>query len=438
MKRELKLIGILFSGFFLMGASGVAKAETLSEAVAYMIKAHPDVRSQSYSRLATEQEVLQAKAGYLPTIDFTAGAGVNRQHEPRFDTAWPNTAVISVRQNVFRFFGTQSEVERQEARVRSKALLLHGSIESLALLGSKAYLNVLRNMQLYELAKENLINHQRIYDQVKLRSESGVDKRADFDQVAGRMALAQSNVVAAYANLIDARTDYQAVIGHVPGQLVVPEPVDSAIPVNMEEAEKVAVENNATIQSAKADLDARNAQHRTAKSQLYPSIDVALDYKWQKDIDNVAGRREGFQAMGYITFNIFNGGWNKARLSQTSYEITEAEEIMNNSKRQTIQSIRLSYEAQRAFKDRVAYLEEYVKSAKLTSDSFNAQWSIGRRTMFDLLDSQAEYINAKASLVNAKMDKQYSDYRVLSGLTKLIPYLGLSLPDQARIEKAAQ
>jgi adhesin transport system outer membrane protein len=420
----------------LMTGTSVAQAETLQDAVTFMLKSNPDIRAHYYNRMAREKEVRQAKAGYLPTIDVSVAAGLDRQHEPFFDTSWPASAQVSVRQNVFRFFGTQSEVERQEARVRSQAHLLNGTAENNALLASKAYLNVLRYQELSELAQENLTNHQRIFDQVKLRSESGFDRRADSDQVMGRVSLAHSNVVAAQTNLSDARTDYQAVIGHLPGNLTIPAPAGSALPKTMEEAEQLAVQNNPALKSSKADLEARYAQHETAKSQLYPSLDVALDYRWLKDIENIPGRREGFLAMATVSFNILNGGWNKARLGQTNLEIYEAQEISENTKRQTIQSIRLSWEANKSAAERIAFLEEYVKAGGQTADAFSAQWNIGRRTMFDLLDTQAEHINAKASLVNAKYDKMYSEYRILNGMSQLIPFLGLQLPDQSLVVTA--
>jgi len=431
MTQSRKFLAVLAVGLFISGG-GVSEAETLQEAVKFMLQSNPDVRSQSYNRMARDKEVRQAKAGYLPTIDVSVAAGIDRQHEPSFNTSWPATTTLSVRQNVFRFFGTQSEVERQEARVRSQAYLLHGTAENKALLTTKTYLDVLRNKELLDLAQENLTNHRRILDQVKLRSESGVDRRADFDQVMGRAALAQSNVVAAQTNLSDSATDYQAVVGHLPGDLAKPDPVSTLLPTTQEEAEQAAIKSNPALKSAKADLDARYAQHEAAKSQLYPTLDVALDYKWKKDVD-VSGRREDFLAMATISFNIFNGGWNKARLGQTSLEINEAEEISANTKRQTIQSIRLSFEANRAAAERIVFLADYVKASGQTADAFSAQWNIGRRSMFDLLDTQAEHINAKASLVNAKYDKMYSEYRLLNGISQLIPFLGLQLPEQSLV-----
>jgi adhesin transport system outer membrane protein len=432
MKNSKTLRWIVTSGILVMSAN-LVQAETLQDAVKYLLKANPEIRAQSYNRMAKDLEVRQAKAGYLPTIDLSAGTGYDRHYQPVYDQTYPDFWTVSVRQNVFRFFGTQSEVERQEARTMSSAYLVQGSAENIALQGSKTYLNVLKSKQLYDLAQENLIVHRRILDQVTLRSESGVDRKSDMAQVTGRVALAKSNLSAAQANMLDASTDYQAIIGYLPGELVMPESVGSAIPATMEEAEKLALKNNPTINSSKADLDARNKQKETAKSQLYPSFDIALDYRSQWDLNNNPGKEQSFTAMALVSFNIFNGGWNKARIGQTTYEIHEAEEISRNAMKQTVQSVRLSWESNKSATERVAYLEEYVKAAGQTADAFTAQWNIGRRSMFDLLDTQAEYINAKVRLLEARYDKMYSEYRILNGMGKLIPALGLPLPEQGLV-----
>jgi len=411
--RKFKTFSWFIASGFLVMSTSLVQAETLQDAVKYLLKADPEVRAQSFNRMAKDLEVRQAKAGYLPTIDLYAGTGYDR------------------------FFGTQSEVERQEARVKSSAYSLQGSAENIALQATKVYLQVLKSKQLYDLAQENLLIHRRIHDQVTLRSESGIDRKSDMDQVTGRVALAKSNLAAAQANLLDTRTDYQAIIGYMPGDLVMPEPVSSAIPATLEEVEQLALKNNPTIKSSKADLEARNKQKETAKSQLYPSLDIAFDYNWKYDMDYAnPGKEEYYTAMALVSFNIFNGGWNKARIGQTTYEINEAEEISRNTMKQTVQSVRLSWESNKTAAERVVYLEEYVKSAGLTADAFTSQWNIGRRTMFDLLDTQQEYINSQVMLLNAKYDKMYSEFRILSGMGKLIPTLGLPLPEQSLVAVA--
>ena len=436
MKFFLKYIGIA-AGILLLG-SGSAWAETLQDAVKHMLQTNPEIKAASYNRLARDQEVIQAEGGYYPTLDAAHSSGIDYQKGYRIgytEKSRPKSTVVSLRQNLFQFGVTDSEVSRLEARVRSQAYLLQGTSENLSLQASRVYLNVLRNLELNELAKENLLNHERIYDQMKLRSTSGVDRKADLDQVMGRLALAQSNLVVTKTNIEDAKTDYLALIGRLPGDLAKPSPANADIPVSMEEAEQMAMKDHPIIKSAQADLEAREAQYEVAKRINYPKLDAAADYKWETDVQ-YPHRTEDFIVTGVLSFNIFNGFRNKARIEETLQAVGEAKEILNNTKRQTLQSIRLSWEAYKTAHDRVIYLEEYVKATGLTAEAFDKQWTIGRRTMFDVLDTQAEYINAKSDLVRAKFEKMYTEYRVLSGLGKLVKALGLQWPAESSLETA--
>ena len=425
------IIGVLISG------TGYAQAETLQDAVHHMLQTNPEIKSLAYNRLARDQQITQARAGYLPSIDISYGFGVEDQTDPFDDTNWPESTILSLRQNVFRGFADQYEVKRQEARVDSAAYLLQGTSENIALVTSRAYLNVLRQLELLDLAKENLMTHQRIYDQIKLRSESGIDRKADLDQVMGRLSLAESDVVVSEANVADAQTDYQFVVGRIPENLVKPQTVDSFIPATMEEAQELAVNNYPILKSAQADVQAREAQRVVAKSNYYPKLDIAVDQKWQDDVD-ISGYQEELSATAIVRFNIFNGFTDKARVAETCFLIKEAREIRNNTQRQIVESIRLSWVAYQSAQNRINYLQNYVKATGATADAFSKQWNIGRRTMFDVLDIEAELINAKIDLINAEYDKTFAQYRILSGIGNLVHTLGLQWPAESVVGEEGQ
>jgi adhesin transport system outer membrane protein len=436
MKLTVRYLGALTLGALIAG-TGSAHAETLQDAVHYMLQTNPDVKSIAYNRLARGEEVKQARAGYLPSLDISYGAGIADQNNPFDDTSYPQSTVLSLRQNVFRGFADQYEVERQTARVNSSAYLLQGRSENIALVTSRVYLNYLRQLELLELAKENLTIHQRIHDQIKLRSESGIDRKADLDQVMGRLSLAESSLVIAEANVADAETDYQFVVGRIPEHLVKPQPVDAFIPALLEEAQQLAVKNYPILKSAQADVQAREAQYVVAKSNYYPKLDIVVDQKWEEDVD-IPGYEEELRATAVARFNIFNGFSDKARIAETCYLIKEAREIQKNTERQIIESIRLSWMAHQASQNSIVYLQNYVKSTGATAEAFSKQWNIGRRSMFDVLDIEAELVNAKIDLVNAQYDKLYAQYRILNGMGQLVHTMGLQWPVESKVEKDNQ
>lgn len=427
---------MLWALFCLFGAN-VVFADTLQDAVNHVLQTNPEIRASAYNRLARDQEVKQAEAGYYPSVDVSAGLGVNKLVSPFKRTLHPRSTVVSLRQNVYHFGTTTNEVRRNRAHVKSQAYLVQANSEVISLQTARTYLNVLRAMELHELARENLVNHQRIYDQMKLRAEAGVERRADLDQVIGRLALAESNMVVTGANLEDARTNYLAVTGLTAGDLVKPEPVDSEFPLDMDEAVALAVENYPLVKSAKADLEARRFQSESAKSSTYPSLDLVGDHRWLNDSGAglvAEGHSREYTAAMTLNFNIFRGGFDRARIAETKQLIKEADEIYRNTERQTVQSIRLSWEAYKSAKEQVTHLQDYAESMGLTVGAFLKQWMVGRRTMFDVLDTQAEYINAKGGLVNARYDRMDSEYRVLAGMGNLVHTLGLQWPEESDAE----
>ncbi len=107
-----------------------AYAETLHEAVQYTLETNPQVRAVQQNRLARTQEVKQARAGYFPTLDFSAGIGRNEIFSPSEyeETSDPREVKFSLRQNIFNGFITSNEVNRQTERVKSALFPASGDI----------------------------------------------------------------------------------------------------------------------------------------------------------------------------------------------------------------------------------------------------------------------------------------------------------------------
>ena len=405
------------------------QAETLNDAIQHTLNTNPQINAIRYSRLARDQEIRQAKSGYYPKVDFRTGIGINDVYSPSDYTSTPKEVVFTLRQNIFNGFITDNEVARQKERVRSEAFKLLGTSESLSLRVAEIYLDVLRHEVLNGLATDNLTIHERIFDQIKLRTESGVDNKANFDHVTGRLALAQSNMVITEINVNDARTNYHAVVDHFPKDLVLPAPLDSLLPATLDDAQQTAVENHPVLKSAQADLDARIAQYKVANGAFSPVIDLEIDKNWEQEVEIEDWKNE-LEAMLRLRFNIFNGNKDDARKIETLNLICEARSIRDYTHRQVVESIRLSWMAYKSAQNKINLIDKYVQATHATSEAFTKQWNIGKRTMLDVLDTKAEFINAQKDLINAQFDHLYAQYRILSGMGLLIKSLGFTAPEE--------
>jgi adhesin transport system outer membrane protein len=414
---------------------GNAQAETLQDAVYYVLQTNPEIRAVSFNRLAKDDEVKQARAGYLPSLDASHSFGLTEEFHPDGVSTWPSSTALSLRQNIFQGFATKYEIVRQKSRVNSAAYLLRGTIEDVALRASEAFLNVLRQQEIDDLSKENILIHRNMHDIIELKSESGFGRKSDLDQVKARLSKAESDTVVTQANVADAKTDYQFVVGRMPENLLKPDRVDSLMPVSLNEAEQLALANHPFLKSALLDVRAREAQHTVSKSNFYPKFDIAVDQQWKNDLDE-PDYKEELNATAVVRFNLFNGWKDKARLSETYKLVCEAREIHDNTRRQIVESIRLSWVAYQSALSRIGFLGSYAKSLSTTAEAFKLQWETNRgTTLFDVLDINAELINAKIDLVNAIYDEVYAQYKILNRLGNLTHSMGLPWPEESKTIK---
>jgi len=435
LKKHCTIFALLLMNGLLAGQ--VADAQTLQEAVGQIITTNPDVRSMGHNRLGRDEEVRQARAGYFPTLDFEAGTGRDYVDKPFDGDTTPQLVRIGVRQNIFAGLSTMNEVARQKARVESQAYIVRSTADNTALKATNVYLEVLKNQAIVDLAQENLTIHQRIADQIKLRSESGVDRLADMDQIQSRLQLAYANLVVAEQGLLDAQANYNAVIGNLPSQLTRPDSPAPLLPPSREEAERLAIANHPQLKSAVFDLEARRKQDEVAKSPFMPIIDFEADKVWEKDTylnDYYYGdEREDLRLFLRFRYNLFNGWKDEARKKETAHLINEAREIKNHTHRQVVESLRLSWQAYEASRKKTNYFRQRQQFAANTATAYTKQWNIGQRTLLDVLDAEAERIDSGRQLVTAEYDGLYAGYRILNSIGKLIPSLNLQWPEEGAV-----
>ncbi len=420
-------------------SSPLSIAETLQQAVQHTIDKNPSMLSVVAEQRAVSHEVRQAKAGYLPTLDLSLGGGWERTSNTTTrgngDGALSlgrSEASIQAKQMLFDGFITKNEIGRQSHRANSRAYSVLGQAEVSALNVVEAYLNVLRREELLNLAAENLIIHKKSSDTISLRGERGVGRRSDSFQAAGRLALAEKNNIAEEGNLRDAKTAYVRLVGAFPDKLEDVKNIASILPPNIEQAIAQGLKNHPVLKSANADIESAISQHKTAKGSFMPRVDLELNASHNTDIDGVEGMNEDSYAMIRLRYNLFNGGKDTARRKETAQLVEQSKEIRNNTHRQVVESMRLSWVAYQTVNRQIEFFKHHMDASAKANLAYQKQFNIGSRTLLDLLDSANEMFVAKSAYTNAKYDELYSQYRILSSKGELNSFLGIKLPRETK------
>lgn len=415
-------------------------AQTLQAAVEQTLTSNPEVLIDIERRLSVDHALLQARGAYLPKMEVMLGQG--RENKDNVTTLASygramgqrrSDQSLTLTQMLFDGFATSSEIDRNQARVDSAAHKVFATAEQVALKAAEAYLEVLRQIEVLALTRDNLDAHQRTNDQVKLRISTGVHRKSDQDQIDARLALTRSNLTAAEANLEVAKINYKLVVGQLPGSLIRPKsPDESLLPATPDQATVAAIESNRLLKSAKADMAAADAQHKAAHAAMYPRLDLEVGStrsNFNTSVD--ATHDNSTYAMLRLRYSLYKGGADMARIEETRHMALEAAEIRNRAERQLEQSVRLSWNAYRSARDRLPNLRQHAEFSHLTREAYRKQFALGLRTLLDLLDTENEFYTASTNHINGQYVELFSRFRLLADLGLLLDAIGVKPPAES-------
>ena len=427
----------LFKAIPFVLAAGFVQAQSLPQAMQQALDVHPEIQAGVNSRLSADYQLKAAQGGYLPRVDVLGGYGREGTDSPstragagnnHWESLTRSESSLRLQQMVFDGFATSSEVGRQQANVNSRAYSLLGASERTALTVAQVYLDVLTRREMVQLAEENLRSHERIFDQIKLRTARGVGRQADLDQAEARLAQARNNLITEQTNLADAQTNFLSAVGQLPDQLERPASFMTLLPADLNEARTQMLENSPILRSAESDIVAAEKQYEAAKSTFYPRFDAELGRTADNNLDGLAGHNNEWQAMLRMRFNLFAGGSNKADLESKAYQSSQALDIRNNALRVLNEELGLAWNALNNANAQVPIAQQYVDHSTSVRSAYQKQFSLGERTLLDLLDSENELFTASRRLAEVKNLQLFTQYRIKATMGELLKSQGVVAP----------
>ena len=415
------------------------QAATLTEIIQHTLATNPDMLLTVNNYRASEQTIKKAQAGYLPSLELYGSYGSENSDNTTTrnrigdDVTLTRSEIgLTLSQMLFDGFRTKYQIEQQKFLTNSVANTVKNTSENIALLTSEVYLEILRRHELLELTKSNVVIHQKILEQIRLLVEGGAGRKADIQQSSSRLSLAKSSLVNAKGKLRDAEINYRRVTGELPTTLSIPDSMNNKLPNNSEEALYLALNKHPFLEIAKANLAAAKSSHYQSKSALMPSLTFEVGVSNRDNIDGVEGANDDMSAMLKMRYNLFRGGSDTARIQETAERIGAAKESTLSSQRIIEEDVLLSWNGLETIRNRLEYLQEYAEFAKAVLNSYKEQFKLGQRSLLDVLDSENELFNARASLASAKYAEILSVIKLLESTGTLLKTLQIKLPQEIR------
>lgn len=417
------------------------RAETLTEVIQYTLNSNPEVLTTTSDQRASRHELRQAEAGYLPSVDLNVDYGREHSDNPNTRARYPDAGGndlnrrelgLTLSQRLFDGFEVKNQVKRQEAKVSAATYQVQTVRESIGLEVAGAYLEVLHRQELLELAKSNLVIHQKLLEQIRIVVEGGAGRKADLQQSESRLALAKATLVKTHGDMRDAEVSYQRVVGKLPNALetLSRELVVKALtlPDSLEAVLETAVHQHPSLHVSTAELESAKAYHEQTDASFMPRLNFVLSATDNDNLEGVEGANDDISAMLALRYNLYRGGADQAKRQETAEQVTKAKESLNETERGIVETAQLAWNSLITSRDRLNHLESYVESTEKVLVSYKEQFKLGQRSLLDVLDSENELFNARSLLTTARYVELLALFRVAASMGLLLERLGVSQP----------
>lgn len=442
-KTTLKFSALLLACAAIASVTIPAKAQekptemSLPQAVSVGVMTNPEYGRVAASRRATDEELNQAKALYLPSVDLRADGGAeitdsvttraNGDDDKvfgRYDTQ------LTLTQMLFDGWGTKYENERQKNRVQSSASRVKETSELTGLDIVESFLEVMRQRELLGITRDNVAEHVAIMGMIEEGVNAGRSTSADLEQIKARLAAARAQESTVRQQLRNAESSFQRHVGEMPKDLVMPAVPVNAIAADVEAEVKNALATSPTLAVRSSDIEVAYNEYKGTGSTLYPQVDLQLGARQGHNLGGIEGRDRSASALVVMNWNLYRGGGDVARVREFKHRHQQSKEEraiaarqIENDIRQTWASMVSAGERAKEFSSQAAANGEVVRAYK---DQFN----LDRRTLLDVLDSQNELFVSRSNTINAEFLEIFSVFRLLALKGALLPTLGVAYPQE--------
>lgn len=416
-------------------ASGEDQHLTLQDAVSKGVLKNPEYGVVANNQLATKEELSQAKALYMPSVDFLGESGYERTDSTLVtnspENLWHNRASLTLTQLLFDGYGTDSEIKRQKYRVQSASNRVAEVAEFTGLDVVQAYLDVLRQRDLLAIARANVDDHLKILDTIKTGANAGTVTEGDVAQANARLANARATVASTEQSLREAEALFIQKVGEMPGDMTFPVIPRDKLPQSVDDAVRLAVTSSPTLAVFESDMKVSHAEYEGSGSTLYPKVDVEANASFGHDLSGFKGRQNSQSILAVMKWNLYRGGADLDRQREFMYRYAQTKERRAQAARQVEKDVRDTWAGMIAADHRAKEFQNQATANEKVVAVYLDQFSLDRRTLLDVLDAQNELFVSRSSHVNALYTEMFAVFRVLALEGQMLNTLGIPKPREA-------
>jgi outer membrane protein len=399
-----------------------ARAETLQQALMLAYRTSPLLHGQQALQRATEENTVQAEAGWKPQISLNASGGYSREPCDTVNYAQGTVdtndtqATLNVNQPLYTGGRVASAVRAAEARAQSGQQGLRVTEEQLFQAAIGAYMDVLRDSEILDIRRADLETLRRQVANTTSRFNLGTGvTRTDVTQAETQQDAAEAALAAAQAQLDASRAEYADVIGAPPGTLTDPGSLPG-LPASVHEALKRAQAANPALAQSQLAARASDADIANARAGAMPSVGVqaSVGEIGPASPFHTGQYQEVASALITVTQPIYTGGLVASQVRQAEDRHEADSQAAEAAERTAAQNVLTAWSATQAGLTSIRANQAQVAAAQTALRGYQAEYGYGLRSTLDVLIADENLRAAQVGLAESRHDTLVAEAALLA------------------------
>jgi outer membrane protein len=218
-------------------------------------------------------------------------------------------------------------------------------------------------------------------------------------------------------------------VGEAPGTLATPPPLPP-LPESEEAAVALALAEHPQLVQAR--FNARRAGHevKRAAGAGLPTVELRGDLAYTNSGLTQSG---GESNVGSVTINatvpLWTGGGQPSAVRQAQATLALRAAQVQETARVIRRETAVAWSNVEVARSSIRANSQQIRAAQIAFEGVREEATLGARTTLDVLDAEAELLNARVQMISSKRDEYVAAYTLLAAVGKLtVAHLGLNVP----------
>jgi outer membrane protein len=402
-------------------------AITLSKALLEAYNNNPELNAERENIKVSKEDLNISRSEFLPTITVSTSKSKEDTGKLTDRTGTnssitdvdPKTQSIIIEQKLFQGFAGIAEMQKSKIGLSlAEAKLLKVEQETLYK-AIDAYSDLVAALEKFKINQRNVSLLERQVETDQARLERGQITLTDLAQSESSFAGAQAKFIQAKNETITTKLVYEKIIGPIVdiNDLKKESDLNFKTPESLDKAIEISKKNNPNLIIAKLDYEQSEKDVVIARSDLSPSATLSLSSTKTDDASSTIDERDKEIAKATISWPIFKGGKNSAKLNKSRNLKSRKKLLLDNAIKTNNTNVASAWSSLQSSKSLLNSVKSQVKAAEIANEGVTVEYESGLgRSTLDVIQSNLILLTSKISLVESERNYLLSQFKLLQSV----------------------